>query len=127
MLTSKSYNSDETDTYGVIGIQGPKSRQLLSSLIAAEQDMKNIMSNENFPFGTSKKVSLRMRTNNLEEIELEVLILRITFVGELGYELYVPTNDCLQLATNLIDNSQGIKVNIEVYIFHFCCHRYCLL
>ena len=123
MLTSKSYNSDETDTYGVVSIQGPKSRQLLSSFMAGEQHMKNIISNKNFPFGTSKKVNLRMSSNDLAEIELDALILRMTFVGELGYELYVPTNNCLQLVTNLLDNNQGIRVKIMVYILYFCGHR----
>ena len=61
---------------GVISIMGPKARDLLQSICP------NDLSNEAFPFGTS------------QEIELGYAILRasrITYVGELGWELYIPT------------------------------------
>ncbi|MDG2375722.1 MAG: FAD-dependent oxidoreductase [Woeseiaceae bacterium] len=61
---------------GVISIMGPKSRDLLQSLTPAD------MSHKAFPFATS------------QEIELGYAIVRasrITFVGELGWELYIPT------------------------------------
>jgi 4-methylaminobutanoate oxidase (formaldehyde-forming) len=61
---------------GVISIMGPRSRELLQSLTPAD------MSDGAFPFASS------------QEIELGYAILRasrITFVGELGWELYVPT------------------------------------
>ena len=61
---------------GVISIMGPKARDLLQSICP------NDLSNEAFPFGTS------------QEIELGYAIVRasrITYVGELGWELYIPT------------------------------------
>ena len=61
---------------GVISIMGPMSRALLQSI------SPNDLSNEAFPFATS------------QEIELGYAIVRasrITYVGELGWELYVPT------------------------------------
>lgn len=61
---------------GVISLMGPKSRELLQSLTPAD------LSHKAFPFATS------------QEIELGYAIVRasrITFVGELGWELYVPT------------------------------------
>ncbi|MFM8500085.1 MAG: FAD-dependent oxidoreductase [Chakrabartia sp.] len=61
---------------GVISIMGPKARDLLQSICP------NDLSNEAFPFGTS------------QEIELGYAIVRasrITYVGELGWELYTPT------------------------------------
>ncbi len=61
---------------GVISLMGPKSRDLLQSLTPAD------MSHKAFPFATS------------QEIELGYAIIRasrITFVGELGWELYIPT------------------------------------
>ena len=61
---------------GVISVMGPKSRALLQSL------SPNDLSNAAFPFGTS------------QEIELGYAIVRasrITYVGELGWELYIPT------------------------------------
>ena len=61
---------------GVISIMGPKSRDLLQSMTP------NDLSHEAFPFATS------------QEIELGYAIVRasrITYVGELGWELYIPT------------------------------------
>src|SRR5581483_6232214 len=64
----------------VLGVMGPRSRALLSSLSNAD------LSNDAFPFGTSQVIDLgyaRVRAS------------RITYVGELGWELYIPT-DCAQ-------------------------------
>ena len=61
---------------GVISIMGPRARDLLQSLTPAD------LSHEAFPFASS------------QEIELGYAIVRasrITFVGELGWELYIPT------------------------------------
>ena len=61
---------------GVISIMGPKARDLLQSICP------NDLSHEAFPFATS------------QEIELGYAIVRasrITYVGELGWEIYVPT------------------------------------
>ena len=54
---------------------GPRSRDLLSRLTRAD------LSDEAFPFGTSREISLGYST---------VRATRITYVGELGWELYVP-------------------------------------
>jgi 4-methylaminobutanoate oxidase (formaldehyde-forming) len=59
----------------VLGLMGPRSRELLQRLSDAD------FSNEAFPFGTSQVIDLgyaRVRAS------------RITYVGELGWELYVP-------------------------------------
>lgn len=71
---------DVSAAYGVLGVMGPQSRALLSSLTDAD------LSNEAFPFGTSRVIDLgyaRVRAS------------RITYVGELGWELHIPT-DCVQ-------------------------------
>lgn len=65
-----------TSGMGVLSIMGPNSRALLQSL------SPNDLSDGAFPFGTS------------QEIELGYAIIRasrITYVGELGWELYVPS------------------------------------
>ncbi|MEL7184974.1 MAG: FAD-dependent oxidoreductase [Pseudomonadota bacterium] len=61
---------------GVISIMGPRSRELLQSLTPAD------MSHAAFPFATSQEIELGYGY---------VRASRITFVGELGWELYVPT------------------------------------
>jgi 4-methylaminobutanoate oxidase (formaldehyde-forming) len=66
---------DVSSGWVVLGIMGPNSRSLLSSLTDTD------LSNEAFPFGTSRVIDLgyaRVRAN------------RLTYVGELGWELYIP-------------------------------------
>lgn len=67
---------DVTSAYSVISIMGPKSRELLSQITDAD------LSNGAFPFATSQVIDMayaRVRAS------------RITYVGELGWELYVPS------------------------------------
>ncbi|HTT53069.1 MAG TPA: FAD-dependent oxidoreductase [Streptosporangiaceae bacterium] len=66
---------DVTSAYAVFGVMGPRSRQLLSALSRAD------FSDAGFPFATSREVDLGYFT---------VRATRITYVGELGWELYVP-------------------------------------
>ena len=67
--------TDVTSAYAVYGVMGPASRQLLSRLTGTGLD------NRAFPFGTSRMVDLGYATARAT---------RITYVGELGWELYVP-------------------------------------
>jgi heterotetrameric sarcosine oxidase gamma subunit len=67
---------DVSSAFAVLALMGPKSRELLSSLTDAD------LSTAAFPFGRSQLIDLgyaRVRAS------------RITYVGELGYELYMPT------------------------------------
>ena len=64
-----------TDELAVLSVMGPNSRALLSQVSGAD------LSNAAFPFATSKEIEIagnRLRAS------------RITYVGELGWELYVP-------------------------------------
>ncbi len=69
--------TDVTSGYGVMGVMGPKSRELLARLTETD------LSNEAFPFGTAREIELGMA---------RVRALRVTYVGELGWELYVPSD-----------------------------------
>ncbi len=66
---------DVTSAYAVFGVMGPRSRELLAALSRAD------FSDAGFPFGASRLVDLGYFT---------VRATRITYVGELGWELYVP-------------------------------------
>lgn len=68
--------TDATSAYCVLSVQGPKSRELLQGLTGAD------LSNEAFPFATSREIDLGYAT---------VLATRITFIGELGWELTIPS------------------------------------
>jgi glycine cleavage system aminomethyltransferase T/glycine/D-amino acid oxidase-like deaminating enzyme len=66
---------DHTSTMTTIGIWGPRARDVLESVTTDD------VSNEGFPFATFKTVSVD---------EMDVLASRISYVGDLGWELYVP-------------------------------------
>lgn len=66
---------DVTGAWGVIGVMGPRSRELLSRLTESD------LSSSAFPFGTAQMLSFGLAT---------VRAVRITYVGELGWELHVP-------------------------------------
>ena len=80
--------SDVTDNYAVLGLMGPNSRAVLSQLCDAD------LGNDGFPFGTAQ---------NLCVAGAEVLALRMTYVGELGWELYTPHNQAEALYDALVD------------------------
>lgn len=67
---------DVTSSLACVGIQGPKAREILSSVCADD------LSNEAFPY---------MRAREITVEDVPCLALRVTYVGELGYELYPPT------------------------------------
>ena len=67
--------TDVTSGWAVLSVQGPRSRALLQSLTDAD------LSNEAFPFATSREIDLGFG---------RALANRLTFVGELGWELYIP-------------------------------------
>ncbi|MET0455660.1 MAG: FAD-dependent oxidoreductase [Mycobacterium sp.] len=86
---------DVTSAYAVFGVMGPRSRDLLSALSDAD------LSNEAFPFGTSQVISLGYAT---------VRATRITYVGELGWELYVPS----EFAVGVYDQLMAVGADFGV-------------
>lgn len=66
---------DATAQYAVLAVMGPRSRELLSTLSSAD------LTSDSFPFATSREIDVGHAT---------VRATRITYVGELGWELYVP-------------------------------------
>src|SRR4051794_7591225 len=68
--------TDVTSAYAVIAVMGPRSRDLLTRLTKAPLD------NAVFPFGMIREIGIGYAT---------VLASRRTYVGELGWELYVRT------------------------------------
>ncbi|MBL8742344.1 MAG: FAD-dependent oxidoreductase [Myxococcales bacterium] len=79
---------DVTGSVSVLGVMGPRSRELLEDLSGAD------LSNAAFPFGTAQELFIggaRLRA------------LRMTFVGELGWELHVPVESALAVYDRLFD------------------------
>jgi glycine cleavage system aminomethyltransferase T/glycine/D-amino acid oxidase-like deaminating enzyme len=69
--------SDITNAWAVLGVMGPGSRDLLS------ETLKHDMSTSAFPFGSFQPVELGMS---------RAWAARVSYVGELGWELYVPVD-----------------------------------
>ncbi|HWJ83492.1 MAG TPA: FAD-dependent oxidoreductase [Nocardioides sp.] len=69
---------DVTDDHAVLGVMGPRSRDLLAELTPA------VLDDAGFPFATSRLV---------EVAGVQVRATRMTYVGELGWELLVPVAD----------------------------------
>ena len=71
----RGWVTDVTSGLAQINIQGPRSRELLQSLTQAD------LGNDAFPFRAAREIDLGFA---------RVLCARITYLGELGYELFVP-------------------------------------
>jgi len=69
--------TDVTSAEGVLAVMGPNARKLL------ERVSSHDWSNENHPFGTAHEIELGMGIARAH---------RVTYVGELGWELYMPTD-----------------------------------
>jgi glycine cleavage system aminomethyltransferase T/glycine/D-amino acid oxidase-like deaminating enzyme len=79
--------TDVTAGIAMLGVMGPRSRALLESLSGAD------LSNAAHPFGCSREIEIgyaRVRAS------------RITYVGELGWELYVSAEHCLDVYERLL-------------------------
>ena len=79
--------TDVTSEYAQINVQGPLSRRLMHDV--ADTDM----SNESFPFRTARYIGIG---------PARVLCVRITYLGELGYELYVPAAEAVAVYDVLV-------------------------
>jgi heterotetrameric sarcosine oxidase gamma subunit len=83
--------ADVSGRYACFGLWGPRSRQILRGLTPAD------LSNSAFPFMTAQRTTVG---------DVPVLALRVTFVGELGWELYTPAEYGATLWRSLWDVGQ---------------------
>jgi 4-methylaminobutanoate oxidase (formaldehyde-forming) len=79
--------SDATEDYAYINLQGPKSRELMQAVTGKNMD------DDAFPFRAAKEIEVA--GENFRAV-------RITYVGELGYELYVPADRALAVYDKII-------------------------
>ena len=84
--------TDMTSAFAVLGVMGPKSRRLLSRLTEAD------LSNQAFAFATCREIDLAYA---------RVLALRISYVGELGWELYVPSEFAAALFDAVVEEGKA--------------------
>jgi glycine cleavage system T protein len=74
--------TDVTSKYGTLGLWGPKAREVLQSVC------ENDVSNEAFPYFTAQEILIET---------VPALALRVSYAGELGWELYTTSEYSLRL------------------------------
>src|SRR5690606_12610246 len=84
--------TDVTSGYAQLNVQGPRSRELLQSLTSVD------LSNEAFPFRTVAEIDIGFA---------RMLCTRITYLGELGYELYIPSEQALHVYDRIVAAGQN--------------------
>jgi 4-methylaminobutanoate oxidase (formaldehyde-forming) len=82
------YVTDVTSSYTMLSVQGPESRNLLNEVTPAD------LSNDAFPYYTAQEVDLHHGVG---------LAMRMSFVGELGWELYIPTEFALGVYDRIVE------------------------
>ena len=79
--------SDVTEQFGTLSLMGPMARAVLAAVTDAD------VSNEAFPFGALREIAIAGRP---------VRALRVTYVGELGWELHMAIGDTGEVFDRLI-------------------------
>src|SRR5258706_14835522 len=87
------YINDITSSCCCIGVWGPNARKLVQRV------SENDFSNEAFPYLTAQQVTIG---------DIPVLALRVTYVGELGWEIYAPVEYGLKLWDALWEAGQPL-------------------
>ena len=94
---------DLTSAWTTIGVWGPKAREILAAVTSTD------VSHQGFPFGTCREIEVG---------SLHVLASRISYVGEYGWELYVPMESGAALWARLLEVGTPlgmVPVGIGVY------------
>ncbi|MBK8074921.1 MAG: GcvT family protein [Kineosporiaceae bacterium] len=84
--------TDVTSGWAQLNVQGPRSRDLLAGLTSTD------LSNEAFAFRAAGFIDLGYA---------RVLCLRITYLGELGYELYIPSEHAVDVYDRIVSAGAG--------------------
>jgi 4-methylaminobutanoate oxidase (formaldehyde-forming) len=82
-----AFVTDVTSGYAQLNVQGPRSRALLQAITSAD------LSDAAFPFRAAQEIDIGYA---------RVLCTRITYLGELGYELFVPTEQAVHVYDRIV-------------------------
>jgi len=92
--------TDMTSAEAVISVMGPRSRELLAAMSDAD------LANEAFPFGTAREIDLGLAYGRAH---------RVTYVGELGWEIYVPTEFAAHIYDELVRAGEAVGLRHAGY------------
>jgi 4-methylaminobutanoate oxidase (formaldehyde-forming) len=87
--------TDVTSGLAQINVQGPRSRELLQAVTSVD------MSNEAFGFRSARSIDVGFA---------RALCVRITYLGELGFELFVPAEQAMHVYEQLVEAGQDIDL-----------------
>ena len=90
-----AFVTDVTSGYAQINIQGPRSRELLASVTSVD------VSNEAFGYRAAAEIDIGFA---------RVLCIRITYLGELGYELYIPAEQAVHVYDRLVQAGHALEL-----------------
>jgi 4-methylaminobutanoate oxidase (formaldehyde-forming) len=88
-----AFVADVTSGHAQLNVQGPRSRELLQLVTSAD------LSNEAFPFRSAREIDIGFA---------RALCTRITYLGELGYELFVPTEQAMHVYERLVEAGERV-------------------
>ncbi len=91
---------DVTETYGTLSIFGPNARNVLQTLCPED------VSHTAFRFGTVKQLTL---------VGQKVRALRITYVGELGWELHLPVSVLGEVFDAIMQAGEAYSIKLAGY------------
>ncbi|MCO4823506.1 MAG: FAD-dependent oxidoreductase, partial [Amylibacter sp.] len=89
--------TDVTAGEGVLAIMGPRSREVLQAV------SPNDFSNDVNPFGTAQEIEIGMGLARVH---------RVTYVGELGWEVYVSADQCGHVFETLSEAGQDFDLKL---------------
>ena len=92
--------SDVTSAFGVLGVMGPRARDLLSELADSSLD------DASFPFSTARRIDVGWAS---------VLAVRVSFVGELGWELHAPVESLVPLYDGIVQAGRAFDLRLAGY------------
>ncbi len=87
---------DVTDEIACLGLFGPKSRKLMQRICNDD------LTNEKFKFGSGKNITIKNK---------KVWIQRLSYVGELGFELYIKMNESKEIYDLIVENGDEFNLS----------------
>jgi heterotetrameric sarcosine oxidase gamma subunit len=102
--------TDVSAQHAVLSVMGPDSRHLLQTITGAD------LSNEGFPFGTARTIEIAGSAVRAQ---------RVTYVGELGWELYIPAAEAVAVYDTIIAAGSAFGLAHAGYHALFSCRTEC--
>ncbi len=94
-LSNEVEFTDVTDDIACLGVFGPKSKELISRLT------KDDLSNESLKFGRGKTIKVK---------DKEIWAQRLSYVGELGLELYIKMNEATEIYKLIVETGKEFNL-----------------